>query len=61
MRVLTLNGSCSDSSGPWTRAVSSNYLDVRVSGKWPANQFLNVRINHVEDGRLFGDEIPRRV
>ena len=44
MRVLTLNRSGEDASGPWTRALSGNYLDVRVAGRWPANQFLDVRI-----------------
>jgi threonylcarbamoyladenosine tRNA methylthiotransferase MtaB len=52
MRVLTLNGSGEDEAGPWTRAVSSNYLDARVPGAWPANQFVEVRITGVLDGRL---------
>ncbi len=54
MRVLTLNRSGEDASGPWTRALSSNYLDVRVSGEWPANQFLDVRITGSTDGHLTG-------
>jgi threonylcarbamoyladenosine tRNA methylthiotransferase MtaB len=54
MRVLTLNRSGQDASGPWTRALSSNYLDVRVSGEWPANQFLDVRITGVTEGHLTG-------
>jgi threonylcarbamoyladenosine tRNA methylthiotransferase MtaB len=52
MRVLTLNRGGRDASGPWTRALSSNYLDVRVPGGWPANQFLDVRIMDLEDGHL---------
>jgi threonylcarbamoyladenosine tRNA methylthiotransferase MtaB len=54
MRVLTLNRSGQDASGPWTRALSSNYLDVRVPGSWPANQFLDVRITGVTEGHLTG-------
>jgi tRNA A37 methylthiotransferase MiaB len=54
MRVLTLNRSGQDASGPWTRALSSNYLDVRVLGEWLANQFLDVRITDVKDGTLSG-------
>jgi len=54
-RVLTLNGSGKDASGAWTRALSSNYLDVRVSGVWPANQFLDVRIARRKDGHLTGE------
>ena len=54
MRVLTLNRNGHDSSGPWTRALSSNYLDARVSGAWLANQFLDVRITGVADGHLAG-------
>ena len=52
MRVLTLNGSGRDASGTWTRAVSGNYLDARVSGAWPANQFLDVKISGAAGGRL---------
>jgi len=54
MRVLTLNRNGNNASGPWTRALSSNYLDVRVAGKWPPNQFLDVRITGVTDGHLSG-------
>jgi threonylcarbamoyladenosine tRNA methylthiotransferase MtaB len=54
MRVLTLNRRGKDASGPWTRALSSNYLDVRVSGEWTANQFLDVRITGVSDSHLTG-------
>jgi threonylcarbamoyladenosine tRNA methylthiotransferase MtaB len=55
MRVLTLNRSGEDTSGPWTRALSSNYLDVRVAGAWQANQFLDVRITDMENGHLRGN------
>jgi len=54
LRALTLNRSGNDSSGPWTRALSSNYLDVRVPGVWPANQFVVLRISGVTDDRLTG-------
>jgi hypothetical protein len=54
MRVLTLNRSGEDASGPWTRALSSNYLDVRVPGVRPANQFLDVQIAGVTRGQLIG-------
>ncbi len=54
MRALTLNRNGIDASGPWTRALSSNYLDMRVSGEWPANQFLDVRITDAQDGQLRG-------
>jgi len=56
-RALTLNRSGEDSSGPWTRALSSNYLDVRVSGEWPANQFLEVRITGESEGHLTGSAL----
>jgi threonylcarbamoyladenosine tRNA methylthiotransferase MtaB len=54
MRVLTLNRGGKDTSGPWTRALTSNFLDVRISGVWPANQFLDARIAGVTDGHLAG-------
>ena len=58
VRVLTLNRSGQDASGPWTRALSGNYLDVRVSGRWLANQFLDVEIREERDGHLVGAVAP---
>jgi threonylcarbamoyladenosine tRNA methylthiotransferase MtaB len=54
VQALTLNRGGSGTSGAWTRALSSNYLDVRVSGEWPGNQFLDVRITGMTDGHLMG-------
>ena len=56
-RVLTLNGSGEDAAGAWTRAVSSNYLDARVFGAWANNQFVEVRVTGVRDGRLICSSI----
>ena len=54
MRVITLNRRGEDAGGPWTRAISGNYLDVRVAGRWPANEFLEARIRGVNDDALVG-------
>jgi len=63
MRVLTLRRSPralaagpdgEDAASSWTRALSGNYLDVGVSGAWPANQFLDVRIEGLRGERLLG-------
>ena len=54
LHVLTLKRQGIDGFGQWTRAISSNYLDVRVSGQWPSNEPLDVRIDGVRDGRLAG-------
>jgi threonylcarbamoyladenosine tRNA methylthiotransferase MtaB len=54
LRVLTLQRSGEDGSGTWTRALSGNYLDVRVAGLWPANQFLDVQVTGVRDTHLTG-------
>jgi threonylcarbamoyladenosine tRNA methylthiotransferase MtaB len=54
MQVLTLNRRGEDGAGPWTRALTSNFLDVRVSGAWPANEILNVQIKDSRDGVLVG-------
>jgi threonylcarbamoyladenosine tRNA methylthiotransferase MtaB len=54
LRVLTLNGDGEDCAGPWTRALSSNYADVRVVGKWPVNQFLDVQVSGENGGYLAG-------
>jgi threonylcarbamoyladenosine tRNA methylthiotransferase MtaB len=57
MRVLTLNRSGKDASEQRTRAISSNFLDVRVTTVWPTNQFLDVRIAGVTDGHLTGSAV----
>jgi threonylcarbamoyladenosine tRNA methylthiotransferase MtaB len=42
LRVLTLREQGKDSSGPWTAALSDNYLRLRIPGHHPRNQFHNV-------------------
>ena len=54
LRVLTLNGDGEDCAGSWTRALSGNYADVRVAGRWPANQFLDVQVTGQSGGHLAG-------
>jgi threonylcarbamoyladenosine tRNA methylthiotransferase MtaB len=54
LRVLTLNRKGIDDSGEWTRAISSNYLDVRLPGGWRVNEVLNVRIADTAEGHLVG-------
>jgi threonylcarbamoyladenosine tRNA methylthiotransferase MtaB len=44
LRVLTLGQQGEDSSGPWTAAISDNYLQLRVPGRHPRNQFFDVRV-----------------
>ena len=56
-RVLTLHGDGQDFDGPWTRALSGNYVDVRVAGRWSANQFIDVQITGERDGHLMGTVI----
>ncbi len=46
------DGSSESGSGVWTRALASNYLDVRVAGSWPANQMLDVRITALYGSHL---------
>jgi threonylcarbamoyladenosine tRNA methylthiotransferase MtaB len=58
LRVLTLHRDGEDAAGPWTRALSGNYVDVRVAGRWPANQMLGVRIQSTLAGKLTGQPVP---
>jgi threonylcarbamoyladenosine tRNA methylthiotransferase MtaB len=36
----------------WTPAISSNYLQVRLSGDWPPNQMIQARVVSAVDGLL---------
>jgi len=40
--------------GDLTEALSDNYLKVLVAGSFPANQFVNVRVNGIRDDALTG-------
>jgi threonylcarbamoyladenosine tRNA methylthiotransferase MtaB len=58
LRVLTLNTEEKESTPPhkeWSRAISGNYLDMRVAGRFPANQWLNVEITSSDGPRLFAE------
>jgi threonylcarbamoyladenosine tRNA methylthiotransferase MtaB len=44
LRVLTLRHTSPSDSTRWTPALSGNYLHVRLSGDWPANQMISARV-----------------
>jgi threonylcarbamoyladenosine tRNA methylthiotransferase MtaB len=44
LRVLTLREQGEDSAGPWTAALSDNYLQLCVPGHHTRNQFVEVRL-----------------
>ena len=57
LEVLTLRHTALAARTPaanpgWTPAISSNYLQVRLSGEWPANQMIQARIVSAGDGHL---------
>jgi threonylcarbamoyladenosine tRNA methylthiotransferase MtaB len=55
-RVLTLETKPNDAAKNLTRAVSGNYLDLRVRGNWPANRWLDVRV--VDRGGRHVEAVP---
>ena len=57
IRVLTLNRTGEDPSGPWTRALSGNYCDVHVPGHRPANEFVDIQVTGVKDAHLVGTAV----
>ncbi len=58
MRVLTLNSPQRAARAAVTRAISSNNLDVRVAGHFPANQFLDVRVTSTSAAHLEAEALP---
>jgi threonylcarbamoyladenosine tRNA methylthiotransferase MtaB len=42
--VLTLRHTSRAESAGWTPAISSNYLQVRLSGAWPTNEMVRARV-----------------
>jgi threonylcarbamoyladenosine tRNA methylthiotransferase MtaB len=57
LRVLTLNRPEKFSSASWTPALSSNYLQLHISGIYPPNQFLEVRLASVGGSYLYAEPI----
>lgn len=43
-RSLTLHRQGKDACGPWTAALTDNYLTVRISGRHPANHWHDARL-----------------
>jgi threonylcarbamoyladenosine tRNA methylthiotransferase MtaB len=41
----------------YTPALSNNYLRMRLRGHWPANQWMNVRVQSVEENDLVGEPV----
>jgi threonylcarbamoyladenosine tRNA methylthiotransferase MtaB len=54
LRVLTLNRSGNEAEENWTGAIAGNYLNVRVAGAWPANQWLDVKLEAAGGEYLYG-------
>jgi len=56
-RVLTLDRSGTGPEGkPWTGALTGNYLNVRVTGHWPRNTWLDVRLS-AASGEMRGEPV----
>jgi threonylcarbamoyladenosine tRNA methylthiotransferase MtaB len=52
MRVLTLETDPKECAmRGWTRAISGNYLDLRIEGCWPANRWIEVEVAFNEGTR----------
>ena len=68
LRVLTLRSADSrhaaasvetlpHKESDYTPALSSNYLRVRLRGQWPANLWINVRVQAIEENDLIGEPV----
>jgi threonylcarbamoyladenosine tRNA methylthiotransferase MtaB len=56
MRVLTLETGTEDAAERgWTRAISGNYLDLRVEGSWPANRWLDVEVTRSDGAHAIAE------
>src|SRR6202166_4221880 len=53
----TADGIFPDQESAHTRALSSNYLRLRLCGRLPANQWVNVRVTAVEGNDLIGEPV----
>jgi threonylcarbamoyladenosine tRNA methylthiotransferase MtaB len=54
--AITLNVTSEDSHGPWTEALTDNYLKLRLHGRHAPNQWLFTQVLDVADGQLLGTQ-----
>jgi hypothetical protein len=59
LTLVTRSKRTANSTASSTRAVSSNYLDLRVAGIFPANRWLDVEIVSANGGEIFAEPLPR--
>ena len=52
LRHTPLAARASATNPSWTPAISSNYLQVRLSGEWPANHMMRARVVCAGDGHV---------
>ena len=52
--AITLSTVSEDSDGPWTEALTDNYLKLRLCGRHAPNQWLRAQVLDVADGLLLG-------
>jgi len=54
LQAITLNIGGEDEYGPWTEALTDNYLKMRIRGTLEANQWLAAHVVDVENGEVLG-------
>ena len=54
IEAITLNGVSENSAGPWTEALTDNYLKMNLQGRHAPNQWLRAQVLDVTDGQLLG-------
>jgi threonylcarbamoyladenosine tRNA methylthiotransferase MtaB len=52
--AITLNVISEDSDGPWTQALTDNYLKMKLRGRHESNQWARAQVLDVTDGQLLG-------
>jgi threonylcarbamoyladenosine tRNA methylthiotransferase MtaB len=62
IEAITLNVSGEDANGPWTEALTDNYLKARLLGRHEANRWLTTRVIGLENGELSATvEVPESI
>jgi len=52
--AITLNVTTEDSAGPYTEALTENYLKLKLRGRHAPNQWLRAQVLDVANGHLLG-------
>lgn len=58
LKAITLSLKSEGTTGPWTEALSDNYLKMKIAGRHPSNSWLTPRVEALDGDHLIASTHP---